>query len=269
MRFLSLLFSSALLVCGVVSASEKLHLDQSEQLKEGLVAMRQGDKTKAWELLFPQAQAGDVQAMFYLGEMMVRSPEYEDHLERAVKFFTVAAAKGHAGAKEMLPKVKEMLVNKQSGGLPTIGGASGVPTPDEIEQVNRQIARYKSEVLRFTNTLTDTADTPRVEVMFFLSQADAATDRLYRLAQGLEEQFGNKIKTSFIVVINPSEWKPDTPPIGGTSVPPSGFTPDFQGQMAAQHGITRLPAVVLLLPSGQSKVVTDLSSLSPQITSLL
>lgn len=269
MRLLHLLLSSALMLCGIAHAADKTMLTQSQQLKDGLVAMRSGDKAKAWELLFPQAQAGDVQSMFYLGEMMLSSPEYSDYLERAVKFFTVAAAKGHAGAKEMLPRVQAMLEQKTSGTPPNIAGMSGTPTQAEIDRVNAQLAKYKSEVLRYTDAIADATDIPRIEVMVFLAKTDATAERFYSITQGLENQFGTKIKINYYVVINPAEWKPDTPPIGGTSLPPKGFTPDFKGQLAAQHGVRHLPAVVLLPPSGQAKVIEDLSSLSTAISSLL
>lgn len=269
MRLLPLLFTSILLVCSVAQAEQKQLVTQSEELKAGLVALRTGDKAKAWELLFPQAQAGDVQAMFYLGEMMLRSPEYGDNVERAAKFFAVAAAKGHAGAKQLLPRVQKILAEKASGALPTIGGTNGLPTQAELDAVHAKLAKYKSEVLRFTDTIVETPDIPRIEVMVFMAKTDATAERVYGITQSLENQFGTKIKTRYFVVINPADWQPEGPPIGGTNLPPKGFTPDFKGQLAAQHGVRQLPAVVVMPPSGQAKVVDDLSSLSTLISSLL
>ncbi|NVL48733.1 SEL1-like repeat protein [Pseudomonas syringae pv. actinidiae] len=242
---------------------------QSPELKQGLVAMRSGDKSKAWELMFPLAQAGDVQAMFYLGEMMLRSPEYGDNLERALKFFTVAAEKGHAGAKELVPRVKKMLVDAKSGSLPTIAGMSGTATKAEVDNANAKLAQYKAQVLRYTDALTDAPDIPRIDLMVFIAKTDSTAERIYSVAQGLENQFGNKIKVRFYVVINPSDWKPESAPIGGTKLPPNGFTPDFKGQLAAQHGVRNLPSVVVVPPKGQEKVVDDLSSLSNLISNLL
>jgi hypothetical protein len=268
-RSLRLLLSSLLMLSHIAYAAETPMFTQSQQLKDGLVAMRSGDKAKAWDLLFPQAQAGDIQAMFYLGEMMLRSPEYSDNLERATKFFAVAAAKGHAGAKEMLPRVRAMLEEKTKGTLPSIAGTSGTPSQAEIDRVNAQLTKYKAEVLRYTDALADSASVPRIDVMVFLAKTDAAAEKIYSMTQGLENQFGTKIKTNFYVVINPAEWKPDNQLIGGTSLPPKGFTPDFKGQLAASHGVRHLPAVVVIPPSGQAKVIEDLSSISTVISSLL
>lgn len=269
MRFLHLLLISAVLLTSSAYASDKPLLTQSDQLKQGLVALRSGDKSKAWELMFPLAQGGDVQSMFYLGEMMLRSPEYGDNLERAVKFFSVAAAKGHAGAKQQLERVKKLIDQQANNGVPTIAGTSGLPTQADIAKANAQLAQYKAEVLRYTDNMVDLPQIPRIEVMVFIAKPDATAESLYRMTQGLEDQFGAKIKTQFFVVINPADWKPDGPPIGGTNLPPKGFTPDFKGQLAAQHGVKKLPSVVVLPPSGQAKVVDDLSSLSSLISTLL
>lgn len=269
MRLLPLLLSSALIITGAAQAVEPRMLTQSPELVEGLVAMRSGDKTKAWELMFPLAQAGDVQAMFYLGEMMLRSPEYGDNLERALKFFTVAAAKGHAGAKEMVPRVKEMLIKVKTTTAPTIAGMTGVASQAELDSANAKLAQYKAQVLRYTDIVTSGPDIPRIELMVFIAKTDSTAERIYSMTQALENQFGTKIKTRFFVVINPADWKPEGAPIGGTKLPPNGFTPDFKGQLAAQHGVRQLPSVVVVPPKGQEKVVDDLSSLSNLISNML
>lgn len=269
MRLLPLLLTSAVLLVGSAHAADKHLFTQSEQLKEGLIALRSGDKVKAWDLMFPLAQSGDVQSMFYLGEMMISSPEYGDNLERALKFFTVAAAKGHEGAKQQLERVKKLIAQKGSSAIPTIAGLSGLPTEDDIAKANAQLTKYKAEVLRFTDNEVEAAQIPRIEVMVFIAKPDASTESLYRATQELENQFGTKVKTQFFVVINPADWNASSPPIGGTNLPPNGFTPDFKGQLAAQHGVRKLPSVVVLPPGGQAKVVDDLSTLSNLISSLL
>lgn len=269
MHLILLLLTSLLLISGETQAGEARTLTQSPELKQGLLAMRSGDKTKAWDLMFPLAQAGDVQAMFYLGEMMLRSPEYGDNLERALKFFTVAAAKGHAGAKELVPRVKEMLVQAKSGALPTIAGMSGTATQAEVDKVNANLAKYRAQVLRYTDIVTEGPDIPRIDLMVFIAKTDSTAESIYSKTQALENQFGTKIKVRFFVAIDPSSWKPETAPVGGTKLPPNGFTPDFKGQLAAQHGVRRLPAVVVIPPKGQEQVVDDLSSLSNLISNLL
>lgn len=269
MRILFLLIISTFLSTNTVSAAEQSSGLPADQLKAGLAAMRSGDKEKAWEILFPLAQSGEVQSMFYLGEMMVRSPEYGDNLERAIKFFTVAAAKGHEGAKAMLPRVKAMLEQQVSGALPSIAGTNGLPSQADIATVNAQLEKYKAEVLRFTDNAIESADIPRIDVLVFLERTDSTAERLYSSAQSLERQFGNKIRTKFFVVIRPETWKPDTPPTGGSVLPPNGFTPDFKGNLAKQHGVRKLPSFVVLPPSGQPKIIDDFSSLTSTISSML
>lgn len=269
MRFLPLLIISALLSANTLSAAEQSTEKPADQLKAGLAAMRSGDKVKAWEMLFPLAQSGEVQSMYYLGEMMVRSPEYGDNLERAIKFFTVAAAKGHEGAKAMLPRVKAMLEQRASAALPTIAGTNGLPSKADIDAANKKLEKYKAEVLRFTDNIVESVDIPRIDVLVFIERTDSTAERLYGLTQSLERQFGNKIRTKFFVVIRPDAWKPGTPPTGGSALPPNGFTPDFKGNLAAQHGVSKLPSIVVLPPSGQAKVVDDFSSLKSTISSML
>lgn len=267
MQCLLMLLTSLLLVA-TSAYGDPQYYTQPEKLKEGLAAMREGDKAKAWEVMFPLAQAGDVQSMFYLGEMMLRSPEYGDNLERATKFFTVAAAKGHAGAKEQLERVKQMIAQKSQQGVTTIAGLNGLPSKAELDRANSQLAKYKADVLRFTDNMVETPAIPRIEVMVFIAKADSTAESLYRMTQSLESRFGNKIKTQFFIVINPNTWRQDSP-AGGTNLPPNGFTPDFKGQLAAQHGVRKLPSAVVLPPSGQATVVDDLSSLSNLISGLL
>lgn len=269
MRILFLLIISTFLSTNTVSAAEQSSGLPADQLKAGLAAMRSGDKEKAWEILFPLAQSGEVQSMFYLGEMMVRSPEYGDNLERAIKFFTVAAAKGHEGAKAMLPRAKAMFEQQVSGALPTIAGTNGLPSQADIATVNAQLEKYKAEVLRFTDNAIESADIPRIDVLVFLERTDSTAERLYSSAQSLERQFGNKIRTKFFVVIRPETWQPDTPPTGGSVLPPNGFTPDFKGNLAKQHGVRKLPSFVVLPPSGQPKIIDDFSSLTSTISSML
>lgn len=268
MQFLLTLLISLFLFASSAYGDSQYYT-QSEKLKEGLAAMRDGDKAKAWELMFPLAQAGDVQSMFYLGDMMLRSPEYGDNLDRAMKFFSVAAARGHAGAKKQLEVVRQMIAQKSQQGISSIAGLSGIPSKADFDKANAQLARYKSEVLRFTDNIAEAPGIPRIEVMIFLAKADSSAESLYKMTQSLESRFGTKIKTQFFVVINPSDWNNGGSPVGGTNIPPNGFTPDFKGQLAAQHHVRKLPSAVVLPPNGQATVVDDLSSLSNLISSLL
>lgn len=234
----------------------------SPQVKEGVAAIRAGDKTKAWGLLFPEANKGDVQAMFYLGDMMLRSPEYGDHIERSISFFSAAAARGHTGAKELLNQAQSILAKKTAGTLPSIAGVSGMPTQQELATARARFDKYKREVLQYTNGLNSDG----LPVKVFLNYADLSTDRIYKLSKELETRFGKLINVQFYVVIDPAEWRPAA---GTSTIPPVGFTPDFKGLIAAKYAIGKPPAVVLTPTNGKPILVKDLGKLTQHISSLL
>lgn len=268
MRYLLTLLISAFLVSTQVSAQSK-PFSQSDQVQNGLAAMRSGDKSKAWEILFPEAKKGDVQAMYYLGDMMLRSPEYSDNLDRAMKFFAVAAAKGHAGAKEMLPRVRDIISQKASGALPTIAGTTGIASQEELDLANAKLKKYTADVLRFTDSSAIQTQIPKVEILVFIAKADAAAEKLYKITKDLDSQYGAQIKTKFFINLNPSDLNPQLPPFGGTSFPPNGFSPDFKGQFAQRHGVTNFPTVILKPLNGKEMTVDELPSLPSLLSSML
>jgi len=90
-----LLLLSSLLISTSLNAAEK-GPSEDQRVGEGLVLMLKGENQKAWDLLFPEAKAGNVTAMYHLGMMMMRATNTPDHLQRAKTFFEAAAKRGHA-----------------------------------------------------------------------------------------------------------------------------------------------------------------------------
>lgn len=243
--------------------------NQAATLEDGVKAMRMGDKQNAWEILFPIANTGDIQAMFYLGDMMLRSPEYADNLERANAFLSAAAQRGHVGAKALLPQVADFMQRKLSYIPPTIAGTNGSPLNGEIEEANRLLNHYKQNVLQFTESPALDGYVDKVTVMLFSTNQQDSIDNLYRQGQALKTQFGSKITTRYLVRIDPASLRSGSNPIGGVSIPPNGVTPDFQGQLAKQYGLTSLPAAVIIPPNGSSHIVSDISAVSKNILRLV
>ncbi|KKN96195.1 hypothetical protein LCGC14_0171250 [marine sediment metagenome] len=241
---------------------------ENTHLQEGLAALRAGQKIEAWNLLFPYAQRGDVQAMFYLGDMMMRSPEYQDHLQRAIEFFRVAAEKGHAGAQKLLPQAQRILESKLSNAPRLIAGASGIPLENEIESVNRSLEAYKQNVLAFVDSPATTGNIPRVEILYFMPGADSAINSLYAKSQELAQRFGTEIKSRYFVNINAEDLRQGMT-AGMSSLQNSGMTPDLGGEIASRYGINTLPAFVIVKADGTYSVEYSLSSLSQKLINIL
>lgn len=267
MRALALLLTSLTILCFPAHANEQ-GPNQDQRVGEGMMLMLKGEKQRAWEVLFPEAKAGNVVAMFHLGTMMLKSPEYPDNLERAEKFFSAAAARGHEGSKALLAQVRQSLEAKKQGLPPGIAGASLLPTKEELAEAAARAEKYKQEVIRFTGLSPQIA--PKVEVKAFLSDSSAAIEEMYEIAQGVKNKFGDSIKIEFIVVIDPGTWSPDKSQAPSISkVPPVGFQPDFGGRMAAQYGVRQTPALVVTPANGRPKVISNPQSLLSEISALL
>lgn len=267
MRVLKLLLISGLLIaCQSSFASNGLNQDQ--RVGEGLMLILKGEKVRAWEVLFPEAKAGNEVAMFHLGTLMIKSPEYPDNLERAEKFFKAAADRGHKGSKAMLVRVQQQLATKQKGTPPSIAGFSGQPTQNDLNTANKRVEQYKAEVLRFTG-LVETIE-PKVEAKLFTSTDASSSQQIYDLAESVKLKFGEKVKVSVFVVIDPSKWSPgQNMPEGATKPAQIGFTPDFKGAHASEYGVRQIPAVVLVPSKGRPRVISDPRTIENEISNLL
>jgi hypothetical protein len=242
-------------------------LTEDQRVGEGLMLILKGEKDKAWQILFPEAKKGNVVAMFHLGSMMMRSPEYPDYLERAEQFFNAAAQRGHAGSKVLLGQVETML-KKKSVGTPTlIAGVSGGPTPEQIADAKRRVEKYKNEVLRYTGYVEQVPYKATIKV--FLPQSGESAESIYSTVSSLTSRFPDAIKVEYYVVIDPAAWKPDRSSLPASKIPPNGFTPDFKGAIAATFGIKSTPAIVVAPAQGNAKVISDPNQLFSEMSNLL
>lgn len=266
MRVLVRLVVSLLLTASVAHAAPE-PLTEDQRVGEGLMLILKGEKDKAWEILFPEAKKGNVVAMFHLGSMMMRSPEYPDYLERAEQFLKAAAQRGHPGSKVLLGQVETML-KKKSAGTPTlIAGVSGGPTDEQIADAKRRVEKYKKEVLRYTGYVAQIPYKATIKV--FLPQSGESVESIYSSVNSITSRFPDAIKIEYYVVIDPAAWKPDRTSVASTKLPPSGFTPDFKGAIAATYGIRSVPAIVVAPAQGNAKLLSDPNQLISEITKLL
>jgi hypothetical protein len=263
---LLLLLVSLTLAAPQALAEEKSDLTADQRVGEGLMLMLKGEKSAAWEILLAEAKQGNAAAMFHLGNLMMRSPEYEDHLGKALKFFTAAAARGHNGAEALRNQVSAALDTRQTES-PTIAGVSGMPTEEQIEEAKRRISEHTAQAVKFTGFVTDG---PRVKITAFAENNAESISRLSSLVSSAKAQFSDAIGVDFYIIVDPKSWNvSQTQIIRASDMPEDGFMPDLGGRIATQYGVRKAPAFVIQPQNGMPRIISDPSSLLSEISSSL
>ena len=266
MRAFHWLLVASLLVATPIATAANGQTTQDQRVGEGLMLMLKGDKPNAWKVLFPEAKAGNVIAMYHLGMMMAKSPEYPDHLERSKQFFSEAARRGHRGSEAMLAQVERML--SQAGKPPSIAGSSGTPLPQELEAAKQAYAEAKAKIGRFVGDLPTSP--PQVTIKAFITENAPSMKSLIAAAQQVQARFGDKVDFQFYVVIDQSSWDPRkvfTPEL--SSMPITGFRPDMNGQEASRYGVRNMPAIVFIPENGNPRILASAQDVITQISSVL
>jgi hypothetical protein len=237
-----------------------------QRVGEGLMLSLKGEKQKAWDLLFPEAKAGNVIAMYHLGTMMLKSSEYPDHLERAKKFFSAAAERGHKGSAAMLKQIEAMTV--APGSPPSIGGASGVPLPKDIEAAKTAYKKVQSQIEKYLGPQPTVS--PQVIIKTFITENASSVKDLVALSEQAKARFGEKIDFQFYVLIDPATWNPKTVFTQDSgSMPVVGFRPDLNGDEARKYGIRSTPAIVMVPEKGQPRFISNPQSVISELSSVL
>lgn len=237
-----------------------------QRVGEGIMAILKGEKQKAWDILFPEAKAGNVIAMYHLGDLMLRSPEYPDNLARAAKFFKAAADRGHKGSAAMLSQVQGMIAKQ--GGVPTIAGTSGLPVPKDIDAAKQAFARMQSQVGRFVGQQPTVAPLATIK-MFITDNASSASD-LVEIGKQAKARFGDKVDFQYFVLIDQANWDPRkvfTP--AASALPLTGFRPDMNGDEARKYGVRSTPAIVLVPQQGQPKILSSAQSVISELSAAI
>lgn len=237
-----------------------------QRVGEGIMAVLKGEKQKAWDILFPEAKKGNIIAMYHLGDLMLRSPEYPNNLERAATFFKAAADRGHKGSAAMLAQVQGML--GQKGQAPTIAGTSGIPVPSDIDGAKRAFARMQSQIGRFVGE--QKLVEPIVTIKMFITDNASTAGELVQIASDAKARFGDKVDFQYYVLIDQANWNPRrvfTPASG--NLPLTGFRPDMNGSEAKKYGVRSTPAIVLVPQNGQPKILSNAQSVITELSAVL
>lgn len=239
---------------------------QDQRVGEGLMLSLKGEKQKAWDLLFPEAKAGNVIAMYHLGTMMLRSTEYPDHLERAKKFFSAAAARGHKGSAAMLKQIESLTAD--ASGTQTIAGASGVPLPKDIEGAKAAYQRVQAQIAKFQGPQSTVV--PQATIKAFISDNVSSVKDLVEISEQAKARFGEKVDFQFYVLIDPATWDPKKVfTQAAESMPIVGFRPDMNGAEARKYGVRSTPSIVLVPEKGQPKILNNPQNVISELSSVL
>lgn len=259
-RLAVLLLAIASYMFSTTLIAEETKLTSDQRVAIGVMHSAKGEKKQAWDILFPEAKAGNVNALVHLGQLMVRSPEFPDHLERAEKYFSIAANRGHKGAAAMLEKVRQQLQLKDSAPTRTIGGRSALPTPADVEQARAFRAEYQRSTGRYIN---QPSSEPSVTVHVFVTNQIEFADSIADQESNLTGRYGNRLKFRYYVVVDRRTWRPGNS-FKDASAPRNmiGFEPDMDGQAARAFGLRQMPSIVLELANGSKKQISaqDLNS---------
>jgi TPR repeat protein len=233
-------------------AQEKV-LTSQDKVAIGLMHSMKDEKQQAWDILFPEAKAGNTDAMFHLGSLMARSPEYKDHMARAKTFFQAAAKKGHKGALAMLLNVEKQ-IELTTNGSPSIAGRSAKPTPKDLEQARRAKANYEQMTGRFVTTASIT---PVATVNVFITDETVYADSVADVAVKAKGRYGDRVAFRYFVVIDQKKWTPSET-FKAHAAPRNliGFEPDMNGQMARGLGVRRTPSIAIQTEAGRTLITS-------------
>lgn len=237
-----------------------------QRVGEGLMLSLKGEKQKAWDLLFPEAKAGNVIAMYHLGTMMLQSTEYPDHLERAKKFFSAAAERGHKGSAAMLKQIQALTEGMNSPR--SIGGTSGVPLPKDIDAAKAAYKKVQAQIAKYQGPQPTVV--PQVTIKSFITDNASSVKDLVDLSEQAKSRYGDKIDFQFYVLIDPSNWNPKAVFTQAfESMPVVGFRPDLNGDEARKYGVRSTPAIVMVPENGPPRILSNPQSVISELSTVI
>lgn len=253
-RLLAILLAAGSCIYATSLIAEEAKLTSDQKVAIGVMHSAKGEKKAAWDMLYPEAKAGNINALVHLGQLMVKSPEFPDHLERAEKYFSIAAERGHKGAAAMLAQVRRQLQLKGDTPSRTIAGRSALPTPENVEEARAFRAEYQRNTGRF---IGPSSARPEATVHVFVTEQIAFADSIADQESRLTGRYGQRLKFKYYVVLDRKTWRP-----GNSFKAQSdqrnmiGFEPDIDGQIARSFGLRQMPSIVLELANGTKKQIS-------------
>lgn len=253
-RLLALLLAAASFAFASHLIAEEAKLTSDQKVAIGVMHSAKGEKKQAWDILFPEAKAGNVNALVHLGQLMVKSPEFPDHLERAEKYFSIAADRGHKGAAAMLQQVRKQMELKGAAPTRTIAGRSALPTPANVEEARAFRAEYQRSTGRY---IAASPSNPDATVHVFVTDQIGFADSIADQESSLTGRYGSRLRFKYYVVLDRKTWRPGNS-FKGQSDPRNmiGFEPDMDGQIARSFGLRQIPSIVLELANGTKKQIS-------------
>lgn len=242
-------------------------LTSQQKVGIGLMHALKNEKKQAWEILFPEAKAGNVDAMYHLGQLMARSPEFPDHLKKAQTFFSAADKKGHKGAKAMLAMVNQQIGLKSKTGPKMIGGKSALPTPVDMEKAKLALARQRALNGRFTTGATMVP--PDATIHVFIKNEIPYADKIADMESVYKSRYGDKLQIKYYVVIDQSKWDQGLSfESNGTPNNMIGFEPDMNGEIARSKGVRQVPSIFIESKSGKKIHVQNPDQINSELAGI-
>ena len=235
-------------------AAEEVKLTSDQKVANGVLHSAKGEKKEALAILLPEAKAGNTNAMVHLGQLMMKWPEYPNHLENAKKLFSKAAERGHKGALAMLKMVQEQEALMSPNSARKIAGRNALPTPEDIEKARAYRSEFEQNIGRY---LSPSQSNQSATIHVFITDQMQFAESIAAQEPSINSRYGNQTKFKYYVIINRKTWRPGNTFIGQTNQANMiGFEPDMDGQIARSFGLRNTPSIILELASGTKKQIT-------------
>lgn len=229
-RSLVLVFMAIVVVSSpVVSMAGNDAIDQANSL------LAEEKKREAWDILYPLAsRQGSAEAAYLIGQLLLDSPEVDDHEKKALQYFEAAAKRGSRIAEEMAQRTRKSL-----------------------EQVRDRVARQKElSALEAKNKTRWVALQKRLESGFIGPDNEIYPRRLMVFSDGrstlssevervIAKEAGASVLATYYLEIQRNEIGTSSQLSNDFKPPSQGFTPDIDGQKAKELGVTTIPSILV------------------------
>lgn len=232
---LAFLVFSLLLPLTAFSQQADPGFEAAQKMRHAMMKAASGDVRGAWDVLYPEALKGDLDAMYALGQIMLNSGGSDSNRQQGVKLLQVAAERGHPHADVLLKSIQ----NGVSVEVQSIASRYGIT----VDAVKQRMKQAQSEIMRL---LPDDLEQRQVLVKVFIDTTSGYLEQIYPVLKNLSEQFGSLLGFKLYMVIDPDNSNPvDMFAAGTSNLPRLPFFPDAHGQELKRFGVFAPPAVVV------------------------
>jgi hypothetical protein len=238
------LSNAAAFVIALLLSAQTLSQPSPEDIQrfdQGIIAINNSMKNEAWSLLLPLAKKGNPLAAYKLGEMVMNSPEFPNHIQKAEKLFAAASSMGYTPAIEMLRSLNQF--QKDQAAQAQILAQTVTARSIDSKSINilRESAEAEFYKIAIENGLI--AEKTELDVTVFLNKVDAEAAQIAKQLSALVKDNGERVKVDYVLIFEDLV----NDPFGGRDnpykMPEEGVTPDFKGVMAKEWGVTSFPSI--------------------------